>query len=361
MTRMRSVARLVGLLALLGAAVAFPFVFSDPFYTTIAVFVLIFACAASGWNIFSGYTGYIALGHAAYFGIGAYTLAIICQHYNVPAGWDPIFLIPVGGLVAAVFSVPFGAIALRARRHTFVVITIATFFIMQLMAENLGWLTKGTAGIDMPIPFQWAAGNQNGDITIYNLPFYFTALALTILALLVSWYIRQSKYGLGLLAIRDDEDRARGLGVRTGTFKLSAFVISAIFAGMAGALFAYFIGSVMPAVDFDALFDLSIALMAFFGGIGTLAGPIFGALILESAQQWLTAQFPSDGVYLILYGALFLAVILLLPSGVLPSLRDLWTRLRSRGRNGPLSAPPAKEKVGTVPTELATSSQEVSG
>jgi branched-chain amino acid transport system permease protein len=361
MMRTRTVTRLVGLLALLGAAVAFPFVFSDPFYTTIAVFVLIFACAASGWNIFAGYTGYIALGHAAYFGIGAYTLAIICKNYNVPAGWDPIFLIPVCGLVAAIFAVPLGAIALRARRHTFVVITIATFFIMQLMAENLRWLTNGTAGLDMPIPFQWGAGFQGGNITIYNLPFYFTALALTILALLTSWYIRQSKYGLGLLAIRDDEDRARGLGVRTGIFKLSAFVISAIFAGMAGALFAYFIGNVMPAEDLDALFDLSIALMVFFGGTGTLAGPIFGALILESAQQWLTAQFPANGQYLIFYGVLFLVVILLLPRGVIPSLGDLWTRLRSGGRIGPLSPPPAEEKAGTVPAGLAASSQEVPG
>src|SRR5215469_2999082 len=143
MTRTRTVARLVGLLALLGAAVAFPFVISDPTYTTIALFALIFASAASGWNIFAGYTGYIALGHAAFFGIGAYTLAIICKNSNVPAGWDPIFLIPVSGLVAAIFAVPFGAITLRARRHTFVVITIATFFIMQLMAYNLRWLTNG--------------------------------------------------------------------------------------------------------------------------------------------------------------------------------------------------------------------------
>src|SRR5215472_1697688 len=128
MMRMRTYAKLAGLLALLGAAVAFPFVISDPTYTTIAVFALIFACAATGWNIFAGYTGYLALGHAAYFGIGAYTLAIICKNSNVPAGWDPIFLIPLCGLVAAIFAVPLGAIALRARRHTFVVITIATFF-----------------------------------------------------------------------------------------------------------------------------------------------------------------------------------------------------------------------------------------
>jgi branched-chain amino acid transport system permease protein len=343
---------------LLGVAVAFPFVFSDPTTTTIAIFALIFACAATGWNIFSGYTGYLALGHAAYFGIGAYTLAIICKNYNVPAGWDPIFLIPLCGLVAAIFAVPLGAIALRARRHTFVVITIATFFIMQLLAYNLVRLTNGSAGMDLPIPFQWTPGNQGGNLAIYNLPFYFTALVLTVAALLVSWYVRQSKYGLGLLAIRDDEDRARGLGVPTAAFKLSAFVISAVFAGMAGALFVYFVGSIFPPFVFDAQFDLSIALMAFIGGIGTLAGPLLGALLLESTQQWLTLTFSQDGLYLILYGVLFLVVILLLPRGVIPSLRDLWTRWRSRGRIGPLS-PPMKEKVVTATTKPDAQSQEV--
>jgi branched-chain amino acid transport system permease protein len=329
----------VGLLALLGVAIAFPLVFSDPTYTTIAVFALIFASAASGWNIFAGYTGYIALGHAAYFGIGAYALAIICQRYNIPGGWEPIYLIPLCGLIAGVFAIPLGAIALRTRRHTFIVVTIATFFIVQLMAFNLRGLTNGSTGLDMPIPFQWGAGYQGGNQSIYNLPFYFTALALTIVALAVSWFIRHSKYGLGLLAIRDDEDRARGLGVRTGSSKLSAFVISAIFAGMAGALFAYFIGSVQPQFDFDPLFDLSIALMTFLGGIGTRAGPILGALVLEFAQQWLTLYFTQDGLYLILYGVLFLVVILLLPRGVIPSLQELWAKGRARGRIGPLVLP----------------------
>ncbi len=129
--------RIILLIALLAAFIAFPFVFSDPATTTIAVFTLFFAAAAVGWNIFSGYTGYIALGHAVYFGIGAYAMALLCQAWNIPAGYAPFFLLPLTGLIAAAFAVPFGWIALRTRRHTFVVITIATFFIMQLMAYNL--------------------------------------------------------------------------------------------------------------------------------------------------------------------------------------------------------------------------------
>jgi len=327
----------VGLLALLAAAIAFPFVFSDPTTTTIALFALIYACAATGWNIFSGYTGYIALGHAAYFGVGAYSLAIICNNSKIPGGYLPLFLVPVCGLIAGVFAIPLGAIALRTRRHTFVVVTVATFFIMQLLAYNLRGLTNGSTGLDMPIPLQWN-GVWGG--AFYNVPFYFTALIATLLALAVSWFVRNSKFGLGLLAIRDDEDRARGLGVKTSSSKLIAFVISAIFTGMGGAIFAYYLGHVTPQFTFEALFDVAIALMVFMGGLGTLTGPILGALVLESAQQILTVNFPSAGLYLILYGVLFLVVILLLPQGIVPSLRTLWNKWQM-SRQAPLNAPPA--------------------
>jgi len=212
---------------------------------------------------------------------------------------------------------------LRTRRHTFVVITIATFFIMQLMAYNLRPITNGSAGLTAPIPFDWG-----GDF--FNLPFYYVALALLLLALITSWWIRHSKYGLSLLAIRDDEDRALGLGVRTGPSKLVAFVISAFFVGMVGALHAYFIGSVFPDVAFAALFDITVALMGFLGGLGTLSGPILGSLILVPGQQYITLQFSDSGVYLIIYGLLFLAVMLLLPEGIVPTSRKLWRQRRLR-------------------------------
>lgn len=318
--------------ALLLVAIAFPF-FSDQTTIGIMFFALIFAASATSWNIFAGYTGYIALGHAVYYGVGAYTLAIICQNYNIPGGWQPIFLVPLCGLIAAVVAVPLGAVALRTRRHTFVVVTIATFFVMQLLAYNLRDLTKGTTGIDMPLPFQWFAPQlglpQSG---YFNLVFFYAALVLVLAALVVSWFVRSSKYGLGLLAIRDDEDRARSLGMNTEVFKLSAFVLSAFFVGMAGALATYYVGSVQPTFAFDALFDVEVALMVFMGGIGTLSGPILGALVIVFAKQYLAADATqlNGGLYLILFGALFLAVILLLPQGVIPSLRRLWQKLQLR-------------------------------
>jgi branched-chain amino acid transport system permease protein len=332
--------RIILLVAFLAAFIAFPFVFSDPATTTVAVFTLFFAAAAVGWNIFSGYTGYIALGHAAYFGIGAYAMALLCQDWNIPAGYAPFFLLPLVGLIAAAFSVPFGWIALRTRRHTFVVITIATFFIMQLMAYNLRTITNGSAGLSLPIPFDWGPD-------FFNLPFYFVALAILLLALGTSWWVRNSKYGLGLLAIRDDEDRALGLGVHTGPFKLVAFVISAFFVGMIGGLHAYFNSSIFPPFAFDALFDVAIALMAFLGGMGTLFGPILGALILVPTQQYLTIISQSSGYNLILYGVLFLAIILLLPEGIIPTISKRWNKWKVSRRRSEVSptiaSPPGSE------------------
>ncbi len=332
--------KITGLIALLAVFIAFPLVFSDPAVTIIAVFTVLFAVAATGWNIFSGYTGYIALGHAAYFGLGAYAMALMAQDWKIPAGYAPFFLLPLAGLVAAIFAVPFGWIALRTRRHTFVVITIAIFFIMQLMAYNLRGITNGSAGLTLPIPFDWSAD-------FFNLPFYYVALALLLLALGVSWWVRNSKYGLGLLAIRDDEDRALGLGVKTGPSKLVAFVISAFFVGMVGALHVYFIGSLYPPFAFDALFDVAVALMAFLGGLGTLAGPILGALILVPTQQYFTLQFSENGYYLVIYGILFLVIILLLPEGILPTIRKRWIKWMAY-----------RSQSGKIPVVAGTSGQE---
>jgi branched-chain amino acid transport system permease protein len=203
-----------------------------------------------------------------------------------------------------------------------VVITIAMFFILQLLAYNLTSLTNGSIGLGLPIPTDWS-----GDF--FNIPFYYVTLAILLFAIAIAWWVRNSKFGLGLLAIRDDEDRALGLGVKTGPSKLVAFVISALIVGMVGATWAYFIESIYPPSAFDATFDVAIALMAFLGGIGTIAGPILGALLLEPTQQYFTLQFGQSGYYLIIYGALFLVILLLLPQGVLPTLRARWIKLQA--------------------------------
>jgi branched-chain amino acid transport system permease protein len=317
----------------------FPVMITDPTATSIAVFTLIFMVAATAWNIFSGYTGYIALGHAVFFGSGGYAVAMAARDWHVAGGWTVFALLPFAGLIAAGIAIPFGLIALRTRRHTFVVVTIAIFFIFQLAAFNLGF-TGGTSGIQLPFaPF--SAAN-------YNQPFYYVALAILVLTVALSWSVRRSRFGLQLLAIRDDEDRARGLGVKTSRVKLAAFVLSAIPVGMVGGLYFYFLGQIFPQFAYDPQFDVSLALMAFLGGVGTLTGPLLGSLVLESLQQYFTQSFSGSGTYLIAYGVLFLAVILLLPRGVVPTITQLIRDRRARAATGPEATPEVAVRSGVA-------------
>jgi branched-chain amino acid transport system permease protein len=335
-TRSRAVK--IGWPILLGvASVAFPLVFPNPAVTTIAVFTLIYASMTTAWNIFSGYTGYISLGHSTFFGFGAYTMSLIAINQNLPGGFGLFLLVPVAGIVSAFCAVPVGWIALRTRGHAFVVITLFTVFIFQLLAYNLRGFTNGSTGLFLPAP--------SFDVSWLILPFYYVQLAILILAIVVSWYIRSSKYGLGLLAIRDDEDRAEGLGVRTGSSKLIAFVISAFFMGMVGAMYAYFVGSIYPPYVFDPALSIGIVLMAFLGGVATLWGPVLGALILEPAQQYLVVQYAQAGYYQIFLGALFLIVMLLMPQGIVRSLAKLWTSWRARRGSGGSPVAPERQAV----------------
>ena len=320
-----------GLGVLLALFAVFPLVFTNPLATTYGFDALIFVAAASAWNIFSGYSGYLSLGHAIFFGTGMYTVAIGARDWKLTG--DTVFaLLPLAALVAGAIAVPLGLVALRVRRHTFVVVTIAFFFIFQLMAFNFSF-TGGSSGIDAPI-LNWAPAT-------YNNPFYYLALIIAVATLALSGLVRRSRFGLHLRAIRDDEDRARSLGVHAMRVKLTALVVSGLITGLVGGLWYYFIAAVQPQSAYDPLFDLSLALMAFFGGLGTVLGPALGALILEPVQQWLTVQFTNDYLSEILLGVLFLVVILFLPRGVLPTGAERirsW-RARSRARSAAESVP----------------------
>ena len=183
-----------------------------------------------------------------------------------------------------------------------------------------------------------------------DLPFYYVAFGVLLVALGISWWVRHSKFGLGLLAIRDDEDRALGLGVKTGVFKLTAYALSAIFVGMAGAIFAYYVGAIYPEGAFNPAFDITVALMAFLGGLGTVVGPLVGALFVIPFEQWLDLQFGGNGVNLMIYGSLFLAIILVLPRGIVPSVQQLW-RVWMNDRTSRLSS--ARGTSQDQPTVLA--------
>jgi branched-chain amino acid transport system permease protein len=337
---------------------AFPLVFTNPAVTSIGVFTMIFLVAACGWNIFSGYSGYISIGSAAYYGIGQYTVALLVLHLKVAAGWDTFALLPLAGLVAAVLAVPIGFLLLRVRKHTFIILTVAVMFILQLLAFNLTSLTNGSGGLELPFP-TWTGA-------FFNEPFYYVGLAGAVVACAVSWWVRRSKYGLGLLSIRDDEDRARGLGIRTTRTKLIAYAIAAFFVGIAGGLYAPFVGSVYPQFAFDPSFDLAVAVLVFVGGIGTLSGPVIGALLLIPLQQYFYLQFGNDNFFLIAYGVLFLLILRLLPGGIAPSITALYRRvlvarqLRTTAPPGP-SGPSGPSAAGGVTPAVVTGAEGKKG
>jgi len=334
--------RTLGLLAFLVLVLVFPVLLSpNTVVTDMAVFTLIYAMAATGWNIFSGYTGYISIGHAVYFGVGAYTMALACQYWNIPGGYLPFLLLPLVGLVAGTFAIPLGFIALRVRKYAFAVTTIALMFIFQLLAYNLRGITNGSLGLYLPPP-PWSSD-------IIDLPFYYVTFILLLVSIGVSWRIRHSKYGLGLLAIRDDEDRALGLGVKTGPYKLVAYVVSTIFVGMAGGMFVYFIGTIFPQFTFDPIVDVNLTTIAFLGGLGTLAGPLIGAVLVVPLQQWLTLQFGGSSLNLILFGSFLLVILLVMPRGIVPTLQSKWLSWKgSRLKGVRVSAAARQERPALV-------------
>jgi branched-chain amino acid transport system permease protein len=313
----RAAVLVVGALALL-----LPVYGSDPSVVNIGVFTLMYVGLATAWNIMGGYTGYISLGHAGFFGIGAYGLGLIVHRFGVPGGYGPFLIVPVAGLVTAALALPVGWTALRTRAATFVIVTIAFMFMLQILATNLRGLTGGSQGMGFPVPQDWGPG-------FVDVPFYYAMLALAAAALAVSRWIRRSKLGLGLLAIRDDEDRALAMGVPTWAFKVTAFVTSAALVGMIGAVYGYYVTYVYPQFVIDPLVGISMVLMVFLGGSGTLAGPVLGALLLEPAQLELAYSAGSARLYLVFYAAIFLAVILLLPKGIIPSVAERIERLRA--------------------------------
>ena len=310
---------------LLAALTAFPLVFTNPAVTSIGVFTMFFLVAVVGWNIFSGYSGYISIGHAVYYGFGQYTVALLILHLGITSGVSELAIVPLAGIAGAAVAVPVGLLVLRVRRHTFIVLTIAVMFIFQLLAFNFPSITGGSSGMNVTPP-SWSGNN-------FNLPFYYIALGTAAVGLLTSWAVRRSKFGLGLLAIRDDEDRAKGLGIKVTRAKLIALMLSAFFVGIAGGLYAIFVGQVFPQFAFTPFYDLYLAVFAFVGGLGTLSGPVFGALLLGPLQQYFEIQFGATTLYLIIYGVLFVVILLALPRGIVPSLADRYrTFLASRWR-----------------------------
>lgn len=324
--------------AFAAVAAGFPFVVHAAWIVNIGVLALMYAALATAWNLFSGYTGYITLGQAAFFGLGAYTLGIAFEHYGIGSGYNPFYALPLVGVGVAFASLPIAWIALRTRHMTFAIVTLTLLFVVQQLAFNLHSITHGTSGLMLPTP-TFAIGN-------YDRPFYLAMLAVLLLGLALCWVVLRSKLGLMLLAIREDEEKARGLGIRVTTAKLIAWWLSVALTAMVGGVWAYYLTFIYPESAVDPLVMIGAVLMTFLGGRGTLWGPTIGALVLVPAQQYTLLKLGASQLYLVGYAAVFMIVLLLLPRGILPSLRDGLARLRERQRT---KRPPAirEERAAT--------------
>ena len=295
-------------------------------------FTLMYAALAAAWNVL-GISGYLSLGHAAFFGVGAYAIAVTFTHWGIGDGYRPFYVLPLVGLGVGIASLPVAWLAFRTRAATFAIVTVTLLFVFQQLAFNLRSLTDGSQGLSLPVPTFPAS--------TYERPFYWAMLAVLALSVVMVWYVLGSKLGLALQAIRDDEDRARGLGVQTAFAKLVAFALSAGLVAMAGGVWAYYIAFVYPQFAVDPLVTIGMVLMVYLGGRGTVWGPVLGAFILVPAQQYLAYRLGASELYLVAYSAVFLVVILLLPRGILPSVEHYARRLRFR------RLPPAPKEVTT--------------
>jgi branched-chain amino acid transport system permease protein len=314
----------------------------------IAVFTLMYAVMSSSWNLVGGFAGYPSLGHAAFFGIGAYGTALWFQHHAISSGYEPFELLPLIGVGAALLGLPVAFIAMRTRSDVFAIVTITLLFVTQTLAFNLRSLTHGAQGLSIAVaPFSAAT---------YERPFYYTLLLLLALSMGISLGAMRSKFGLSLAAVRADEDKARGIGVRTFGVKLLSFSISVGLTAMVGGIWAYYEGFIYPQFAVDPLVTIAIVLMTFLGGRATLWGPVLGAFILETAQQTLAYSLGGSQFYLIAYAMVFLLVMLLMPRGIVPSIQDFLRRRRRRAVvdavGSPGSAIDAKDR--NAPSALST-------
>jgi len=299
----------------------YPLVSDNLYYQNMIILSLLLAVMGSGWNIISGFTGYVSLGQSAFLGIGAYTTALLSV--RVFDGASPFWFVPVSAVVAGAFAAVVGAVLMRTRGHSFVILTIAFLFCMQLIVLNWSALTNGNHGVTLPLP-QWNTDYQDW-------PFYYSLFALMLISVATAWWIRRTKLGLGLLAIREDEHKAGGVGVNTPIYKVLAFVASAIWIGAAGGIYAYYLTFIDPRGMFDIIVSVQIVLAVLLGGRGTIWGPVLGAFVLEPLNETTNQHFGSGNERLIFFGGLLALVVLVLPRGIIPSVEERLARRREAG------------------------------
>ncbi len=296
-----------------------------PLYTgdyLLTVLIVIFYAAYTGqaWNIMMGYAGQLSLGHALYVGLGAYTAAALYVHFGVGPWIGLLVAVPVAGLAGAIIG--FLAFRFRVGGVYFAILTIAFAEFARVGFDHLSW-TGASAGLFLPV--KQYAHNNLWLLRGHPVMFYYILLAATVLAFIGCRMLLQSRVGYFWLAIREDEEAARSVGIDTFRYKMIAVVISAGMTAFAGVIFAFYYNNLFPEQVFHISQSIEIILGPIVGGVGTLFGPILGAFVLTGLAETLTRVLSAIGVDLpgakqVFYGICLLLVIIALPEGVWPWL-----------------------------------------
>jgi len=316
--------RELGLAAVLVVAAAIvPRFVRDVYTMNVLILTLLYAALAQSWNILSGYCGQISLGHALYFGLGAYATSLLYVHYGVL----PWIGLAVGGTLAALVALALGAMCFRLAGHYFTIATIVIAEIGMTLIHN--WDYAGAAmGIQWPFgPDSWATLQFARDKT----PYFHFVLGLFAVTWLVTWFIEESRWGYWWRAVKDNAEAAESLGVTIFSSKMMAAAISAFFTAAGGGFYAAFLSYIDPESVLSFRISLLMALPAVIGGIGTLWGPVIGAAVLIPITE-VTRSFiggTGAGTDLIVYGGLIMLIALARPEGLLSLLPRLSARSRS--------------------------------
>jgi len=320
----------------------------DTYIHNLLILTFVVAVTASGWNIVGGFTGYVSLGHGAFIGVGGYTGGVLAAHWDV----SPFLVAPLGGLAAALVALLLGLATRKTRGAAFVIVSYAMLELLGLVTRNWSGVTGGSQGFLMPLP-SW-------DVRFQNWPFYYALFVLVLLSIGMTVAIRRSKLGLGLMAIRDDEDKAAGVGVRTAVYKSIAFMAGAVLVGVAGTVYGYYVSTLSVGTMFDIVLSMQVVLAALVGGRGTVWGPVLGAFLVVSLSELTNTTLggtDAGAFRLIMFGGLLLVVVLLLPKGILPTVGNLLEHRRRGDTASPTGTrledtplPPAPARSGTAPS-----------
>ena len=307
----KAYAKILGLVALL-VLLAFLPAFLGPYSMHMMILVLIYVVIATSWNILV-WTHQISLGHAAFFGIGAYTGALIYNAWRLPPYLDML----LGGIFASLSAVVLGVICLRMAPWALAIATLAFAEAMKVLVIMLPGLTEGAEGVGIPPLF---GGGEAARTKAYYLIF-----GIACLSVLLAYTLKRSKLYYAFTAIHDDEDAANMLGINPTKYKVVAFTLSAFFVGIVGSFYAHYIAYIDPHAAFNIHISVEAQIMPLMGGLYTVAGPVVGAFILTLLGEYLRITIKTG--YLIVYGIILVVVIFYLPQGLI-GLAEKWVKKR---------------------------------